>query len=53
VKANCETENFLYNWCERLNRSATHQLDWLRSLVSKEKEEMRLSGGFNNRSSNY
>lgn len=50
VKANCENENYLYEWCERLNRSATHQLDWLRSLVSKEKEQMRLSGGFNNRS---
>lgn len=49
VKANCEAENYLFLWCERLNRSATHQLDWLRSLVSKEKEEMRLSGGFNNR----
>ncbi len=50
VKANCETENYLYQWCERLNRTAIHQLDWLRSLVSKEKEQMRLNGGFNNRS---
>ena len=50
IKANCENENYLYEWCERLNRSATHQLDWLRSLVSKEKEQMRLNGGFNNRS---
>lgn len=49
IKANCERENFLFNWCDRLNRTATHQLDWLRSLVSKEKEEMRLSQGFNNR----
>jgi len=50
IKTNCENENYLYEWCERLNRSATHQLDWLRSLVSKEKEQMRLNGGFNNRS---
>jgi len=49
IKSMCETENYLFLWCDRLNRSATHQLDWLRSLVSKEKEQMRLSGGFNNR----
>lgn len=48
IEATCEVENMLYEWCDRLNRTATHQLDWLRSLVSKEKEQMRLSGGFNN-----
>ena len=33
----------LYESVERLNRTLTHQLDWCRTLVSKGKEEMRLS----------
>jgi len=45
IDANCETENYCMNWIERLNRTATHQLDWLRTLVSKAKEEMRTSSG--------
>ena len=45
IDANCETENYLVNWIERMNRTATHQLDWLRTLVSKAKEEMRTSTG--------
>ena len=45
IDANCETENYMVNWIERLNRAATHQLDWLRTLVSKAKEEMRTSSG--------
>lgn len=49
ISANCAQENRLFKWCERLNATATHQLDWIRSVVSKEKEEMRLSGYFNNK----
>lgn len=45
IDANCETENYMVNWIERSNRAATHQLDWLRTLVSKAKEEMRTSSG--------
>lgn len=45
IEANCEQENYLVNWIERLNRSSTHQLDWCRTLVSKAKEEMRTSTG--------
>lgn len=48
VNAMCEEENHLLEWCDRLNRTSTHQLDWLRTLVSKEKEEMRLRGGISN-----
>jgi hypothetical protein len=44
IDANCETENYLMNWIERMNRTATHQIDWCRTLISKAKEEMRLSG---------
>lgn len=36
----CEEENYLVNWCERVNRSCTHQLDWCRTLISKAKAEM-------------
>jgi hypothetical protein len=49
IEANCEKEVMLLEWCDRLNRTATHQVDWLRSVVSKEKEELRLSQGFNQR----
>ena len=49
IDANCEKEIRLLEWCDRLNRTATHQIDWLRSVVSKEKEELRLSQGFNQR----
>jgi hypothetical protein len=33
----------LYEGIERLNRTCTHQLDWCRTLVSKAKEEMRMT----------
>jgi len=52
IESNCETENYIVNWIERLNRTATHQLDWLRTLISKAKEEMRTSSGISGRPSN-
>lgn len=42
-------ENYVADWVERLNRSATHQLDWMRTLTSKAKEEMRLSNPISQR----
>jgi hypothetical protein len=42
-------ENYIADWVERLNRSATHQLEWCRTLVSKAKEEMRLSNPISQR----
>jgi hypothetical protein len=36
--------NYLVNWCDRLNRGCTHSLDFIRTLLSKHKEEMRLVG---------
>lgn len=39
----CKEEQYLVDWCERLNRSATHQLDWCRTLIAKAREEMRLT----------
>jgi len=44
IKSSCYMENYLVNWIERLNRSATHQLEWCRTLVSKAKIEMQFSG---------
>lgn len=37
----CADENMLLEWADRLNSVCTHQLDWCRSLLSKQKEEMR------------
>lgn len=39
----CKEENYLVNWADRLNRTTTHQLDWCRSVLSKQKEELRQS----------
>lgn len=48
----CREEQYLVDWCERANRTATHQLSWCVTVISKAKEEMKL-GRFvpqNNRS---
>jgi hypothetical protein len=41
IGAVCKENNYLVNWSERLNAAITHQLDFLRSVISKQKEEMR------------
>jgi energy-converting hydrogenase Eha subunit C len=38
----CEEEAFMVDWIERINRTCTHQIDGLRSLLSYEKEQMRI-----------
>ena len=43
VDSICDEEQHIVDWCDRLNRTATHQLEWCRSVLSKTKEEMRLS----------
>lgn len=48
VSALAKDYNYLVNWCERINRTCTHQLDFVRTLLSKHKEEMRLMS-FGNR----
>ena len=45
VDALCFDENYLVNWCDRVNRSCTHQLDWCRTLISKAKAEMQAFHG--------
>lgn len=42
VKSIAEEELFLVNWLERINRTCTHQIDALRSLLSYEKEQLKL-----------
>jgi len=37
----CEDETFLVEWLDRINRSCTHQIDGLRSLLSYEREQMK------------
>ena len=38
----CTEESFLVDWCERINRGCVHQIDALRSLLSYDREELRL-----------
>lgn len=42
VDSVCREEQYLVDWCERCNRTATHQLSWCVTLISKAKEEMKL-----------
>lgn len=39
----CKEEQYLVDWCDRLNRTATHQLEWCRTLISKAKAEMAIA----------
>lgn len=42
VNSLCREERYLVDWCERCNRTATHQLSWCVTVISKAKEEMKL-----------
>ena len=44
----CREERYFVDWCERCNRTATHQLSWCVTVISKAKEEMKMSGMYNN-----
>ncbi|MDR1630306.1 MAG: hypothetical protein LBS36_08885 [Oscillospiraceae bacterium] len=37
-------EAYLVDWLDRINSSCVHQLDIIRTIISKEKEEMRFAG---------
>ena len=45
----CREDRYLVDWCERCNRTATHQLSWCVTVISKAKEEMKISGMYNNK----
>lgn len=47
VDAAIRDYNHLCTTCERLNRTATHQLDWCRTVVSNEKSMREATKGFN------
>ena len=42
VSSNAKDINYLVNWADRINASATHQLDAIRSIVSYKKAELNL-----------
>ena len=44
VDSACKEEQYLVDWIGRLNAASTHKLEWCRTVISKAKEEMRLSG---------
>lgn len=44
IKSLCKEEQYMVDWCERINRSCTHNIDWCRTLISKAKSEMQYSG---------
>ena len=46
IKSLCKEEQYLVDWIERLNKTATHQLEWCRTVISKAKAEMAI-GSFN------
>lgn len=53
IAASTKRENYLVNWIGRLNSGCVHQLDWLRTMISKAKEEMRLQGYQNSKNGPY
>ena len=46
VEAACKDANHLVKHIERINRSATHELDWCRTLISNAKSERDAIRGF-------
>lgn len=53
IKSLCKEEQYMVDWCERINRSATHQLDWVRSVISKAKAEMQYMGSYNHKNEGF
>jgi len=47
IESLCREERRQVEWIERINRTATHQLDWCRTLVSKAKADQYYSTGIN------
>lgn len=37
----CKDYQYLVDWCDRLNRSCTHHVDFARTIISKLKNEMQ------------
>ena len=43
IESIAQDEAYFVDWLDRINSMCVHQIDILRSIVSKEKEEMKLS----------
>ena len=43
ISSCCGDIERLVTWFDRINRGCTHQIDWLRTLISKEKEEAKMN----------
>lgn len=43
INSHCGELERLVTWFDRINRTCTHQMDYIRSLISKEKEEMKMN----------
>ncbi|MFA5299887.1 MAG: hypothetical protein WC389_17010 [Lutibacter sp.] len=39
IESTCKRENYLVNWIDRLNSTIVHQLDFMRTVISKAKAE--------------
>ncbi|MDR2929078.1 MAG: hypothetical protein LBV41_12900 [Cytophagaceae bacterium] len=46
VDSIADDEMFLVDWLDRLNSMCVHQIDLIRSIISKEKTEMQISSQF-------
>jgi len=46
AESSCKKENYMVTWIERLNRTATHQQQFMITLISKAKAEMQMNGKF-------
>lgn len=44
ISSSCGDMERLVTWFDRLNRTCTHQMDYIRSLISREKAEMQFNG---------
>jgi hypothetical protein len=47
VESIAQEENYLVDWLDRINSMCVHQLDLCRTIISKEKEEMKFTNNYN------
>ena len=43
AKTICKEEQYLIDWCERINKTAIHEVELIRTSISLHKEEIKLS----------
>ena len=47
IESTCKRENYLVNWIDRINSTIVHQMDFLRTVISKAKSEQYQSRNIN------